>query len=440
MTATDMIDEIQKACPQFRGVCPNPIFIIGSPRSGTSVLAWALAQHSRLWTSAESDILFYLFGQGHLDKAFQISSSGLDRPWLRNEGVGKPEFASFVGLGLNALFSSRSKGKRWIDQTPLYTVMADQLAEMFPTARFLHILRDGRRVVHSMVHFRDATGKSLETKLIQSGRFPPWATEFREACRAWNRFVNIAMTFAAKNPTRCLTVNHEDLIADPDHFFRRIFDFVDVPPEDGPTTFCRRNRINSSFPNTNAGQFVAESVVKVWDSWSVEQRMTFLGEAGLALCKYGYAAPAELPLEGSALPSNIRRRVNASLPLDCTVAVISKGDSELLNLDGRQGWHFPQTQDNVYAGHHPADSREAIEHLESLRSRGADYLLIPETSFWWLDFYAEFRDHLEGRYRCIWSDANCRVFMLRESLECPSQAVACAVHNSRCDDPPTPEG
>jgi len=436
-----MIDEIQKSCPSFRGVCPDPILIIGSPRSGTSILAWALARHSRLWTSAESEILFHLFGKGHLDKAFQISSSSLVRAWLRDEEVEKAEFSSFVGLGLNALFSSRSEGKRWIDQTPLYTVIADLLAEMFPTARFLHILRDGRRVVHSMIHFGGATGKSLEDKLVQSGRFPLWATDFRDACRTWNRFVDIAMTFGAKNPTRCLTVNHEDLVAEPDHFFQRIFEFIDVPPEDGPAKYCRNTRINSSFPNANAGQFAAESVGKIWDSWSIEQRMIFIGEAGLALCNHGFAESADLPLEGSSsLPGTIRRRVNTSLPLDCSVAVISKGDSELLNLDGRRAWHLPQTLDGVYAGHHPADSQEAIEHLERLRSRGADYLLIPETSYWWLDHYAGFRDHLEGRYRCIWTDASCRIYSLRESHGQSPGAVACAVNESRSESPLTPEG
>jgi hypothetical protein len=116
---------------------------------------------------------------------------------------------------------------------------------------------------------------------------------------------------------------------------------------------------------------------------------------------------------------------------------VSKGDDELLNLHERTAWHLPRGNDGFYTGHHPADSDEAIGQVEMLRASGADYLLIPETSFWWLDYYAEFRDYLEGRYRCIWSDANCRVFILRESHECPSQAAGCAAHNGRCDDPAT---
>ena len=42
------------------------------------------------------------------------------------------------------------------------------------------------------------------------------------------------------------------------------------------------------------------------------------------------------------------------MPADATVLVASKGDAELLKLDGRTAWHFPQTLEGVYAGAHPA--------------------------------------------------------------------------------------
>jgi hypothetical protein len=58
----------------------------------------------------------------------------------------------------------------------------------------------------------------------------------------------------------------------------------------------------------------------------------------------------------------------------------------------------------VYAGHHPADSAAAIAHIEELRKRGAKYLLIPRTGFWWLEHYTDFRDYLESRCRRVWRD------------------------------------
>jgi spore maturation protein CgeB len=87
------------------------------------------------------------------------------------------------------------------------------------------------------------------------------------------------------------------------------------------------------------------------------------------------------------------------LPAGASVLVISKGDNDLLELEGRCGWHFPQTAAGVYAGHHPADDAEAIRHLEDLKTRGAGFLLIPAAAFWWLDHYKDFRRHLDSQYR-----------------------------------------
>jgi hypothetical protein len=99
------------------------------------------------------------------------------------------------------------------------------------------------------------------------------------------------------------------------------------------------------------------------------------------------------------------------------VLVISKGDGSLLRLNGCQGWHFPQTERGVYAGHHPANSEEAIAHLESLRARGAEFILIPATSRWWLEHYVGFGRHLDGHYRRLPVPADVGLmYSLRESV------------------------
>ena len=101
------------------------------------------------------------------------------------------------------------------------------------------------------------------------------------------------------------------------------------------------------------------------------------------------------------------------VPRGAVVAVISRGDEQLVTMPGRRGWHFPQADSGVYAGHHPADSEAAIAHLERLRARGARYLVIPRTSFWWLDHYREFADHLQHASTCLARDERtCALFAL----------------------------
>jgi chromosome segregation ATPase len=97
----------------------------------------------------------------------------------------------------------------------------------------------------------------------------------------------------------------------------------------------------------------------------------------------------------------IRDLVRAVVPTASTIVVVSRGDYRLVNFEGFTCWHFPQNEDGVYGGYHPATGQVAIAHLEGLRARGGRYLLLPSTAFWWLDFYPDFREHLEANYHLI---------------------------------------
>ncbi|MGA2656607.1 MAG: glycosyltransferase family 2 protein [Verrucomicrobiota bacterium] len=116
------------------------------------------------------------------------------------------------------------------------------------------------------------------------------------------------------------------------------------------------------------------------------------------------------------LYQNMRRRIRDAVPqvvpAGATVLVISKGDGALLELAGRRGWHFPQTEHGAYAGHHPAHSSDAIVHLTGLRAKGAEFLLVPQTAFWWLAHYAEFNAYVESSSKCVWRDEHCIVYRL----------------------------
>ena len=274
-------------------ICPNPVFIIGSPRSGTSALAWALAQHPALWTSRESELLYNLFGSNHLDKAFDASETRPDSSLLKEEGIGKSEFLAYLGMGLNAMFSSASHPKRWVDQTPVNTLLVDTLAEMFPGALFLHILRDGRRVVNSMSNFVQAVNPEIRGEFIKAGYLPAWALDFSDACRTWSTFTGISLDFCAKHPRRGFTIKNEDLIRDPEDGFRKIFEFLGVDPHPGSAAFFSSNRVNSSFgsggPAPRAGD-----LKNPWLGWNADEKRTFFEEAGATMVSTGFATEEEI--------------------------------------------------------------------------------------------------------------------------------------------------
>jgi hypothetical protein len=138
-------------------------------------------------------------------------------------------------------------------------------------------------------------------------------------------------------------------------------------------------------------------------------RRQFESKWGVSWQPHGRRITAEY----QELRARIKATISENLPKGAAVAIISKGDEELLKLTNQSAWHFPQAKDGSYPNIYPADSTEAINHLEGLREKGAHYLLIPKPAFWWLDYYVAFKAHLEGRYAVSLSDPDtCVIFNL----------------------------
>jgi GT2 family glycosyltransferase len=118
-------------------------------------------------------------------------------------------------------------------------------------------------------------------------------------------------------------------------------------------------------------------------------------------------------LDYRRLVRRVRRTVEQVTATASTVAVISHGDDALIDLNQRLGLHFPAGGDGRYAGRHPATSAEALETLRSTQELGAQYLVVPDPSRWWLDHYREFAHHLHAVHELVADDDNCLVFALR---------------------------
>ena len=109
----------------------------------------------------------------------------------------------------------------------------------------------------------------------------------------------------------------------------------------------------------------------------------------------------------------VRDAVRRVVPPGRDVLVISQGDENLLHLEGRRAWHFPDTGDGVYAGY-PVNDDQAITYLEELRPKGP-YLVVPATALWWLDECAGFRRYLESHCAgLLGQESTCLIFDLHD--------------------------
>jgi len=112
------------------------------------------------------------------------------------------------------------------------------------------------------------------------------------------------------------------------------------------------------------------------------------------------------------LVDGVRADVSAAVPAGATVAVVSRGDDDLLDLPGQTGWHFPATPSGAWAGHHPADDDAAVALLDDTVRRGATHLVVPAPSAWWLEHYSGFAERLRSVHRIQRATADCTVFGL----------------------------
>jgi hypothetical protein len=272
-------------------VCRRPIFILGAPRSGTSILARALGAHPDLWYSTESHLLWGLYGSNRADRVYEHARS---RPnaLIRREAVSRSSFLAHLGVGINSLLMSLSGGRRWIEKTPINTLMADVIAEMFPEAQFVHLVRDGRNVVHSMAQFLKSRPDDVRARAEDRSYIRRWE-DFRQASATWSRYVEAGAEFCARHPDRCISTTLEAIVADPSGQFRDLLRFLRAASDSTAAEYFRSNRVNSSFGNDRAGDGGGRQP-RAWTDWSLEQRRVFLDEAGSSLVTAGYTTLADL--------------------------------------------------------------------------------------------------------------------------------------------------
>jgi hypothetical protein len=104
--------------------------------------------------------------------------------------------------------------------------------------------------------------------------------------------------------------------------------------------------------------------------------------------------------------------VERVVPPHSTIAVVSKGDVDLLAFSGRRGVHFPRDSDGRHAPQHPGDSAVALALLDDAIGQGAEYLLFPYTARWWLDHYTELAAQLRSVHTLVWEDEMCVIFAI----------------------------
>ena len=226
----------------------EPIFTIGAPRSGTSIMNWAIGQHPNIQVMPETAwIVDYITG------AFSAFNRGSERgrfSHLSNIDYPLGEFLEHVASSINAIVSHvyekrcqslygdyGGKGitinpenpnapfqvrrsadepkRRWVDSTPLNTHYAWALAQVFPQTKFIHNLRQPDDVALSLENF-EAVGTS--------------SNALEEGIAIWMHHTEDAwLVEKALGPEKIFRLRFDRIENEPEPLMHELLNFLDEP-------------------------------------------------------------------------------------------------------------------------------------------------------------------------------------------------------------------
>ena len=204
------------------GLTPSP-FIVGVPRSGTTLLRLMLDAHPDLAIPPETNFIHLAAEacEGASDPRQAFLETVTARGRWRDLHIEEASLARSVAViepfdlgealrALYRLYAEKFGKPRWGDKTPHYVRRMRLIRGLLPEAHFIHIIRDGRDV-------------ALSVKDLWFG-----ANSVEEAARRWRGSIEKARRHARELP-HYLEIRYEDLVSDTEPTLRKICDFIDLP-------------------------------------------------------------------------------------------------------------------------------------------------------------------------------------------------------------------
>lgn len=262
------------------------IFVVGAPRSGTTLVQAMLASHPEVTSFPESHFYPRLFGGGddviygpkirdsYLGKLYAIA--GAQKPnirlWTNKAPAGirswltvflkatnNTHFQADIDALPNEVRALSSKfinildlttpKSAWVEKTPGNLFYIDQISKLVDGAKFIHIIRDGESVVASI---RDASKKYSEWSRHSTENQP-----INHITYLWNRSIDKSIKYTSR-------VNHfiflyDDLICDPELVMRNVSRFVGIDFDRSMLTPCLDNIVR---PREQWKNDIGESITR----------------------------------------------------------------------------------------------------------------------------------------------------------------------------------
>ncbi|XP_026461517.1 protein-tyrosine sulfotransferase-like [Ctenocephalides felis] len=192
------------------------IFIGGVPRSGTTLMRAMLDAHPDVRCGQETRVIPRI-----LQMRSHWLKSAKESVRLEEAGITKEVMdAAIAAFCLEVIVKHGEPAKRLCNKDPLTLKMGTYVLDLFPNAKFLFMVRDGRATVHSIISRKvTITGFDLSS--------------YRQCLQKWNKAIETMHGQCREaGKDRCMMVPYEQLVLHPKLWMEKILQFLDVPWSD----------------------------------------------------------------------------------------------------------------------------------------------------------------------------------------------------------------
>ncbi len=250
-----------------RKLSQNPIFVVGFPRSGTTLLQSMLATQERIYSLPETHFFSAFLPMLNVDKDGFINSQSLEhatrefnqRPYnefpieVTNKILSdsnsinvKTLFEDIVSYYLlQQIAKPQLPEARWVEKTPAHIFHMDKILELYPFAKFVAIIRNPFNSIYSCIqNFPEYTSLSDSYRLA----------------KRWRETIRQLEEFFVQNKNVYI-IRYEDIIQAANSEFGKLCEFLDLVPN-----------FEALKDTRNAGK----NVIAPWEKWKEKNQSSIM--------------------------------------------------------------------------------------------------------------------------------------------------------------------